>query len=286
VTAAGTRVLALCADDIGLVAGAAETALRLAARGRLNAASCVTTTPRWGSDAALLVGSSFGAELGLHFNLSEGRPLSAALARHWPTLPGLTRLLVLAPLGALPLAAIGAEWRAQVDAFTSAIGREPDFVDGHQHVHALAGVRDIVLADIATWQRPPAVRNTGRVCGPGAVLKRWAIEGWGGRALQRRLVAAHLAHNRALLGAYDFREPDYRRLVQAWLARAPQEGGLLFCHPCAPTTAGDPATAGDPIATARRREALYLESDTFPADLAGARVTLGAAWARRSSSGD
>jgi chitin disaccharide deacetylase len=280
VTTPGTRVLALCADDIGLVAGAAETAHGLAARGRLSAASCVTTSARWRADAAWLVASSFGAELGLHFNLSEGRPLSAALARHWPLLPGLLRLLVLAPLGDLPIAAIGDEWRAQVDAFTNAVGRAPDFVDGHQHVHALAGVRDIVLADVATWRRRPAVRNTGVVCGPGAALKRRTIEAWGGRALQRRLVAARLPHNRALLGAYDFRQADYRGLVQAWLARAPQEGGLLFCHPC--TT----ATAGDPIAAARRREALYLESDDFAADLAEARITLGAAWAVRSSSGD
>ncbi|HEY4958099.1 MAG TPA: ChbG/HpnK family deacetylase, partial [Caldimonas sp.] len=173
-----------------------------------------------------------------------------------------------------------AEWRAQVDAFTHAVGREPDFVDGHQHVHALPGVREAVLADIATWRRRPALRNTGRVLGPGAVLKRLAIEAFGGRGLQRRLVAARLPHNRALLGAYDFRAPDYRALVQAWLAHAPQEGGLLFCHPCAT------APPGEPIAAARRREALYLDSDAFAADLAAAQVTLGAAWAPRSSSGD
>jgi len=38
VTVPGARVLAICADDIGLVAGAAETAIGLAARGRLTAA--------------------------------------------------------------------------------------------------------------------------------------------------------------------------------------------------------------------------------------------------------
>ena len=93
----------------------------------------------------MLARSRAPLELGLHFNLSEGAPLSAALRALWPTLPGLARLLALAHLRRLPLAAIGAEFRAQVDAFAEALGRKPAFVDGHQHVHALPGVRRIVL---------------------------------------------------------------------------------------------------------------------------------------------
>ena len=229
----------------------------------------------------MLARSRAPLELGLHFNLSEGAPLSAALRAHWPTLPGLARLLALAHLRRLPLAAIGAEFGAQVDAFTAALGRAPAFVDGHQHVHALPGVRQIVLDAISTWHEAPAVRSTGRLLGPGAAFKRWVIEASGGRALQRALVARGIAHNRALLGAYDF-ATDYRRLMQAWLAEAPREGGLLFCHPGA--AAGD--DAGDAIAAARRREAAYLASDAFAADLAAAGVTVGAAWAKRSSSAD
>lgn len=275
------RVLGVCADDIGLVAGAAETALGLAAAGRLSAASCVTTAPGWQSAAVELASGRFGAELGLHFNLTEGRPLSADLARHWPILPGLGHLVVMAELGRLPLAAIAVEWRAQSDAFIAALGRAPDFVDGHQHVHALAGVRAIVLAGIAAWPGGSAVRNTARVLGPGAWLKRRAIESLGGRALQRELVARQLRCNRALLGAYDFGKTDYRSCMQGWLANAPATGGLLFCHPCA--TAQDGA---DPIAPARRREAAYLQSEAFASDLGASATTVGAAWATQSSSAD
>jgi hypothetical protein len=98
--------------------------------------------------------------------------------------------------------------------------------------------------------------------------------------LERALVARGIAHNRALLGAYGF-SGEYRRLMQAWLGRAPREGGLVFCHPCAAAPRdGNP----DPIGAARRREAAYFASDAFREDLAAAGVTLGAAWARRSSS--
>jgi len=281
VTAPAARILAVCADDVGLVEGVAETVLELASAGRLNAASCVTTAPGWRRDATLLAGDRGTPQLGLHFNLSEGAPLSAALAAHWPTLPSLGRLLLLAHLGRLPGAAIEAEFRTQADAFADGVGRLPAFVDGHQHVHALPGVRDAVLAAIARWPTPPAVRNTGRPLGPGAAFKRAVIAASGGRALQRNLVARAIAHNWALLGAYDFRDADYRRRMRAWLANAPREGGLVFCHPCAAAPRdGNP----DPIGAARRREAAYFASDAFREDLAAAGVTLGAAWALRSSS--
>lgn len=275
-SADGARVIAVCADDVGLVDGVAETVVALAAGGRVSAASCVTNAPGWPAAAAVLARANAPFQLGLHFNLSEGAPLSAALRARWPTLPGLGRLLVQAHLGRLPLTAIGAELAAQVEAFTAALGAMPAFVDGHQHAHALPGVRGVVLDAIAAWPAPPAVRNTGRLLGPGAGVKRWVIEASGGRALQRALVARGIAHNRVLVGAYDFVATDFRRRVQAWLAATPHHGALLFCHP----RAGPTDAAGDPIAAARRREADYLASDAFAADLASAGVTVGAAWTR------
>jgi chitin disaccharide deacetylase len=278
VSAPAARVLALCVDDVGLVDGVAETALALAAAGRIRAASCVTNAPGWRAAAATLAAADADAspELGLHFNLSEGAPLSADLRERWPRLPGLGRLLVASHLGRLPLAAIGAELRAQADAFADAIGRVPDFIDGHQHVHALPGIRTIVLDAVAAWSGAVAVRSTGRVAGPGAAFKRRIIEASGGRALARALVARGIAHNRVLLGAYDFDPLDYRARMRGWLAAAPAEGGLLFCHPCADARDG----AGDPIAAARRSEAAYLGSDAFGADLAEAGIAIGPAWVR------
>jgi predicted glycoside hydrolase/deacetylase ChbG (UPF0249 family) len=282
VTASRRRRLGVCVDDVGLVDGVAETVVDLAADGRLSEASCVTTAPGWPHAAATLARARAPLELGLHFNLSEGAPLSRELGAHWPALPGLARLLALVTLRRLPLAAIGAEFRAQVDAFAAALGGRPAFIDGHQHVHALPGIRPLILDAIAGWAEAPAVRNTGRLLGPGADIKRGAIEMLGGRALQHDLVARGIAHNRALLGAYDFKSLDYRRLVRAWLTEAPGEGGLLFCHP----NAGAGADRSDPIAAARRREAAYLASEDFRDDLAEAAFTIGAPWAKRSSSGD
>ena len=269
-----TRTLALCADDFGWAVATSNGIARLAQARRLTAISCITNGPHWNGLAPLLERLPDSVDVGLHLNFTEGRPFSARLARLWPRPPGLARLIVQAHLGLLPRAAVRRELHQQLGAFVHAVGRPPAFIDGHQHVHHLPGLRDMVL-DMAEHLQPfPAVRNTGRVLGPGYAVKRWLIEHTGGRSLERSLGRRVIAHNPVLLGCYDFKATDYRALMQGWLAALPSEGGLLFCHP------GD-APAGrhaDPIAAARVRELAYLESAAFDADLAAADVRLGRVW--------
>lgn len=267
-----TRVLTLCADDFGLSPGVCSGIARLAHAQRLNAVSCLVNGPHWRDGAALLRAFPASVEAGLHFNLTEGVPLSGPLRRVWPRFPPLARLIALAHLRWLPQAAIGAELAAQWATFTEATGQAPAFIDGHQHVHHLPQVRDVMLAIVETTLQRPMVRNTARVLGPGHAIKRALIAGTGGRVLQRALAQRGIAHNSVLLGAYGFSATaDYRALMQRWLARVPPAGALLFCHP------GDADSSGivDAIAHARPREAAYLASDAFASDLAAAGVILG-----------
>jgi hypothetical protein len=270
--AAPARPLLLCADDFGQSAGIDQAIVALVQAGRLGAFSCLSNGAAWPQDAAQVVALRRQAQAGLHFNLTEGRPLSPALAAVWPQLPALPRLIAAAHLGRLPLAAVGEELAAQWQAFVDASGVAPDFIDGHQHVHHLPGVRGLVLA-LAQTKRLP-VRSTGRLAGPGPAVKRWLIAATGGRALARALARAGLPHNRLLLGAYDFVEPDYGRLMRGWLARVPAGGALLFCHPGRPA----PGDGADAIAAARQREFAYLASDAFPRDLQAAGVVLAPVW--------
>jgi predicted glycoside hydrolase/deacetylase ChbG (UPF0249 family) len=275
------RQLSICADDFGLSTAISRAIADLAQRGRLSAVSCLTNGGPWLACAPMLADQPRAVERGLHFNLTEGAPLSPELRSRWPRLPALPRLIVMAHLGRLPLMAIGCELQSQWQRFMDTVGHTPRFVDGHQHVHHLPGVRDAVLAAVAAAGQPVAVRNTGCVLGPGNALKRMLIERTGGATLQRCLLDLGIESNRALLGVYGFRDPDYRGRARRWLATAPTEGGLLFCHPGAafPIEAGPP----DPIALARLRESEYLGSAAFDEDLAAAGITLGPAWCRRSS---
>lgn len=268
------RTLMVCADDFGLGAGVGEGVAELVEAGRLNAVSCLVTAPGWRAQAARLATLRGRAQVGLHFNLTEGRPLSAALARHWAEMPGLSRCLRLAMLRALPLDAIGQEFDAQWRAFVEASGALPQFVDGHQHVHHLPGVRGVVLGRLQALAPGLPLRSTAHVAGPASWLKRRVIEASGGRALESELRARGWPHSGVLLGAYDFREPDYGRLVRAWLQRAPASGALLFCHPARPGA----RAPGDAIAPAREREFAYFAGPAFERDLAEAGVVLGTAW--------
>lgn len=271
------RTLALCADDFGLSAGVSQGIAALARAGRLNAVSCLTNMPHWRAGAPQLQDLPAGVDLGLHFNLTEGEALSEELRAAWPRLPSIGRLLAGAHLRLLPGDAIAAEFAAQYRRFVEATGREPDFVDGHQHVHHLPGVRERVLEAVAgAAASTPAVRNTGRVLGPGFGVKRAIIAGSGGRALERALRQRRIPHNAALLGVYDFRPGSYRRCMQGWLAEVPAEGALLFCHPAA----RDAGAPDDAIAAARGPEADYLASDEFMGDLQAAGVRLGRVWRR------
>lgn len=261
------RRVHLCADDYGLNPGVDEGILALVAKARLTAVSALVTTPHWGAASDRIRRSR--VLLGLHLNLTEGAPLSPALRQVWPQFPGLGQALAHAGLRRWPQA-LHAEFDAQLQRFVETTGRAPDFIDGHQHVHALPGVRDWALATGQRLRVP--LRNTGRVLGPGFAFKRWVIETCGGRALQRALQARAMAHPTALLGVYDFdARADYRALMQAWLRAAP-DGALLFCHPGqASSAANEPA---DAIAPARQRELAYLASDEFLTDLAEVGVTL------------
>ena len=270
-----SRELALCADDFGCTVAVNRAVLQLAGWARLSEVSCLVNGPAWLAGAPELAalrlrcGAALG--VGLHLNLTEGAPLTAELAAHWPRLPALPRLIALAHLRQLPQAALRVELQAQLAAFEECTGQLPAHLDGHQHVHHLPGVRQLVLEALAT-RAGVKVRDTGCVRGPGHAWKRRLIEATGGRASSRDLRARGLQANTQLLGVHGFSGSGYRLHMQRWLAVLPAHGGLVFCHPGLAPSAQE--AAHDPIAQARVDEWSYLGSPAFADDLRQAGVWL------------
>jgi chitin disaccharide deacetylase len=160
-----TRTLAVCADDFGIAPGISAGIVRLARAQRLTAISCITNGPHWAEAAKLLADLPETVDVGLHLNFTEGRPLSARLAKRWPVLPSLPTLIAQAHLGLLPRSAMRNEVHAQLSAFSRERGKPPRYIDGHQHVHHLPVLRDIILDMVEHVQPLPAVRSTGRCSG-------------------------------------------------------------------------------------------------------------------------
>ena len=252
------RDLVLCADDFGLSAGVNATILALLAAGRLSATSCMSTLPGWRAGAPALRELGGRVAVGLHVNLTEGmgaRPLAEVMR--------------LSLTGRLPAAGIAAEIGRQLDAFEAGFGAPPDFVDGHQHVHAFPGVRGPLAAVLgqrygrsAPWIRDPRPAFRGHDAPAKALVLRLMAKGFG-RALGR----AGLRRSRHFAGLYSLGAgADFAGLMAGWLSALPA-GALVMCHP---GQAGD----GVELAGARAAEAAYLAGPRFAAALAAEGIRL------------
>lgn len=255
--------LILCSDDFAFSREVSETIAGLALAGKLNAISCMAIMPSWPDDSALLADLPDHVELGLHLTLSGERPLTAMprLASHG-LLPAINPLGRQAARGYLPLGEIAAEVAAQFDAFVAATGRAPAFVDGHQHAHALPGIREIVLDQTArrapgAWVRNCRDRVPAMLSRP--FFGKAIASAWHSRGLRSAAAARGLATNDSFAGHYDFAS-DYRTLFPRFLRR-PGGTHLVMCHP------GAGVRPGDAIAAARLREAEALR-DWSIADMA------------------
>ena len=142
-----TTRLILCADDYGLSEGQSQAILDLAQRRRISATSAVVTAPDWRSAARALVPLRPTLAVGLHLNLTEGAPLGAMprFARGG-VFPSILRAVSGSLMRTLPVDELRDEIARQVREFQNALGAPPDFIDGHQHVHALPQVGDFLLA--------------------------------------------------------------------------------------------------------------------------------------------
>ena len=134
----------LCADDYGQNEPISQAIIALLKKNRLSATSCMTTSASWSLHASWLSDFRDAADIGLHFNLTIGKPLSQALLNSHGFM-SLPKLIIYSYSGILNRAAITEELHSQLDHFEKALGCLPDFVDGHQHIHQLPMIRDVLL---------------------------------------------------------------------------------------------------------------------------------------------
>lgn len=282
-----TTSFVLCADDFGLSAGIDAAILDLIDAGRLSATSVMVAGPDLPAAASALADRAGRAEIGLHLTFTDLPPLGS-LPRLAPegTPPALGKLIATAVTRRLDRSEIHAEVERQIARFEAIVGRAPDFIDGHQHVHVLPGIRQAVFAAFdtgrldsrRTWLRDPA---------PPA--HAWMIGGWPRQkaaiiaalslGLARDAARHGVATNSGFLGYTAFRADGSFGSVFAAQLSAAATTTLAMCHPS--QDVGD-TPFPDPIAAARLNEYAYLASDRFAADLAARGLTLGRpGWLRR-----
>ncbi|HEY8579268.1 MAG TPA: ChbG/HpnK family deacetylase, partial [Beijerinckiaceae bacterium] len=158
------KTFVLCADDFGLSPAVSAGILEAIDAGRLSATGCMTNLPSFRPAAGALAARRGRVQAGVHLTLTAGAPL-APCPRLAPEgrLPALPVLLRAGRGDAELRRDIGAEIGRQLDAFAEAFGGAPDFVDGHQHVHALPLVRGALFAELERrgWTGGPWLRDSG-----------------------------------------------------------------------------------------------------------------------------
>lgn len=251
--------IVLCADDYGIAAGVSQAIRDLLERGRLSATSCMVVSPDFAEEGPRLKPFLGAADIGLHLTLTHERPLGA--------------LMRAAYLRRLDRQAIAAEIDRQITEFTLVLGRAPDFIDGHQHVHLLPVVREPVLqaarkagAYLRLTDEPLAAILRRRVAtGKAAFLSLMA------RPMAQRIGQAGVRRNSGFRGARSFAESESFRSLFCRMIEGAPAGSIVMCHP---GLVDEALASRDPVTTAREAEYAYLLSDEFPADLAAANLRL------------
>lgn len=269
----------LIADDFAMTVGVSRSILALLEAGRLSGTGVMSSCRHWPGFAPDLRGFDGRADIGLHLNLTLGRPLGPVRAlADADDFPGFGVLARKALFGQLDGVAIEAEITRQIEAFASHFGRLPDFIDGHQHVHVLPGVRGALLRSanrLYGTMAKPWIRDPFDT--PGAILAR-------GLAVPKALVIAGLSTfwsrtlrshgypcNDGFSGVSPF---DARRSFAddfTLFLRVPGPRHLVMCHP---GHVDDELRHLDHVVDTRPQEHAFLAGPGLPAALADAGLAL------------
>lgn len=267
--------IVLCADDYGQAEAISAGILSLIEKGRLSATSCMVNTPHWAFHGKKLAPFATLADMGLHFNLTEGKALSRRyIDTHGENLMSLRKLLSKAFMRKLDQAALEAELHTQIDCFVSVLGFVPRFIDGHQHVHQFPIVRDALIKvyEERLRQHKTYVRLVNEKIGFGDVFnnfKKLIIRVTGAKELKGLLNAHRISHNQTFAGIYTFAKAEkYQQFFSHFLSQV-EDGGLIMCHPGLPGISKQ-----DGIAKARFEEYQYISSAKFLEDCQKYRIVL------------
>ncbi|HWG06588.1 MAG TPA: ChbG/HpnK family deacetylase [Beijerinckiaceae bacterium] len=268
----------LCADDFAVSPAVSRGILEVLEARRLSATSVMANRPHWRWAARELNQFAKVAEIGLHLNLTLGSPLSP-MPKLAPggEFPKLQRLLRASLQRKLPETELRGEIARQLDAFEEALGKPPDFVDGHQHIQVLPIIRDSLLAELTarklagrTWLRDSSDTLARIVARRVEIGKAVTVSGLG-RGFARAAAGAGFAINDGFSGYSSFAPGrDYGADFRRYLV-APGVWHLVMCHP---GRVDEGLAVSDPVTTTREQELDFLMSSRFADVLAAADATL------------
>lgn len=262
---AAMKQINLIADDYGLSPAVSKGILKLLRADKITGTSCMTNSDSWQDSAADLKTANLvnTKSIGLHFNLTTLKPLSLKLRQYFNNkVPSLNKVLLLTILRQLPIDLIEQELTLQVECFIQYIGRAPDFIDGHQHVHVFPTVQDVIIR-IARKYNISYIRN----CNDSVVAilnRKFKV-----KALILKLLATNFSvklkqgminFNTSFSGIYDFNDNIAYDKYFAKFLKHIKPNAILMCHP---GYVDSELQSLDHVTTPRLKELKFLKSANF-----------------------
>ncbi len=267
----------LCADDFAMTAGVSQGILELAGLHRISATSAMTNMMHWAAHSRDLQQHVGQIDLGIHLNLTLGSPLGTmhnlAPSGVFPSIKEISRR---AFRGSIDVLEIESEIDRQCEAFEAHMQMQPDFIDGHQHVHSLAPVRKALIAvmnrrypGLKPYLRDPCDRLSRILRRGTSILKALAVSAVG-HGLADAADYNNIRVNAGFAGFNRF-DPlrDFAKDFESYLV-APGPRHLVMCHP---GFIDDDLISMDPVVATRPLELEFLKSARFleKCDAAGIR---------------
>lgn len=154
-TAHQTKRLIVNADDFGLTAGVNRAIIEAHTRGIVTSATLMANMPAF--DGAVRLAKEHPLlGVGLHFNITQGRPVaetsrvSSLLDDRGEFLGTTTAIARRLMTGRLNIVEVAVELRAQIEKALDA-GLRLTHVDSHKHTHALPQVCEAMMATISEY---------------------------------------------------------------------------------------------------------------------------------------
>lgn len=247
------KSIIMSADDYAYSASIDEAIIKLIKNDRLSATSCMVLSPRW-KEAGKLITPAIRkkASIGLHLDFTQfGNAYSHV------------KLILLTLMRLLPKESIKTNINQQLDAFEEVLGSRPDYVDGHQHVHQLPQIREVLIEVLTERYQNnlPWLRIAKPPISDG--LKGFLIRLLGAKSLEHKALTLNFKCSTELLGVYGFNASpaSYEMMLSKWITRAKKSTGVpaLMCHPAIQKYSKD--INNDPIFNARLNEYQVLNSE-------------------------
>ncbi len=249
----------ICADDYGQNLEISQAIIDLINLQKISATSCMVNSKNFNESAKLLIPVKDAVDIGLHFNLTEGYACSNKSHKFG----SLASVLLKSRLGLLDKNFIKNELCAQLDVFEKTFKVLPDFIDGHQHVHHMPIIRDIVVEvynerfqDSRTYIR---CLDKNLVALKAISFKKLIIYLSGVKVFKKLLDKNNIPHNTSFSGVYDFvKSTDYAKYFNLFLQDI-NDGGLIMCHPGYQNINSE----NDSLHESRLNEVNFFKSDLY-----------------------